>query len=98
VPLDEDAHSVQAENAPIAAGQLDPEQALIEGEAIDVVTTVLDCIDGDEEAQNAVIAIAGGLQGKALRDELGVDQRQYDYIVKRIKRAVKKKHPKGFPL
>ena len=80
-----------------ASGQLDPEATLIEREATDLVTSVLDCLDGDEEAQNAVIALAGGLQGKALRDELGVDQRQYDYIIKRIKRAVKKKYPKGFP-
>jgi DNA-directed RNA polymerase specialized sigma24 family protein len=80
-----------------AADQLGPEDALLEREASDVVDAVLDCLDGDEEAQKAVIAITGENKGKALRDELGVDQAGYDYIVKRIKRAMKKKFPKGLP-
>jgi hypothetical protein len=32
-----------------------------------------------------------------LLDELGVDQARFDYIMKRIKRAVAKKYPKGWP-
>lgn len=82
---------------PIAADQLDPEEALIEREASDVVTEMYELLEGDDEAQLTVMVIALGKKGKELRDELGIDQARFDYIMKRIRRAAAKKYPKGWP-
>ena len=82
---------------PIAADQLDPEEMLIEREAADVVAEIYELLEGDDEAQLTVLAIADGKKGKELRHELGIDQAGYDYIMKRIRRAVAKKYPKGWP-
>ena len=81
----------------VASAQLDPEASLIEQESTDTVTAIYDCFDGDDEAQLVIMAIAGGKKGKELRDEIGVDQAAYDYIMKRIKRVMTKKYPKGWP-
>ena len=43
------------------------------------------------------MAIADGKKGKELRDELAIDQSRFDYTMKRIRRAVAKKYPKGWP-
>jgi hypothetical protein len=32
-----------------------------------------------------------------LRDAVGIDQAAYDYAMRRIKKAVKKRFPEGFP-
>jgi DNA-directed RNA polymerase specialized sigma24 family protein len=82
---------------PIAADQLDPEETLIEREAADVVAEIYKLLEGDDEAQLTIMTIADGKKGKKLRDELGIDQARFDYIMKRIRRAVAKKHPKGWP-
>jgi DNA-directed RNA polymerase specialized sigma24 family protein len=82
---------------PIAAEQLDPEETLIEREAADVVAEIYKLLEGDDEAQLTIMAIADGKKGKELRDELGIDQARFDYIMKRIRRAVAKKYPKGWP-
>ena len=82
---------------PIAADQLDPEETLIEWEAADVVAEIYKLLEGDDEAQLTIMAIADGKKGKELRDELGIDQARFDYIMKRIRRAVAKKYPKGWP-
>lgn len=79
----------------IAADQLDPEGLLIEKEAKDVIEVIYKALQGDDEAQLAVIAISGQNRGKALRDEIGVDQAGYDYIMKRIRRTLGKKFPNG---
>ena len=81
----------------VASAQLDPEASLIEQESTDTVTAIYVCFEGDDEAQLVVMAIAGGKKGKELRDEIGVDQAAYDYIMKRIKRVMTKKYPKGWP-
>jgi hypothetical protein len=80
----------------IASDQLDPEALLIEKQAEDVIKVIYEALEGDEEAQLAVIAISGPNRGKALRDEIGVDQAGYDYIMKRIRRTMAKKFPNGF--
>ena len=82
---------------PIAADQLDPEQTLIEREAADLVADIYKLLEGDDEAQLTIMAIVDGKKGKELRDELGIDQARFDYIMKRIRRAVAKKYPKGWP-
>jgi DNA-directed RNA polymerase specialized sigma24 family protein len=82
---------------PIAADQLDPEETLIEREAADVVAEIYKLLEGDDEAQLTIMAIADDKKGKELRDELGIDQARFDYIMKRIRRAVAKKYPKGWP-
>jgi hypothetical protein len=82
----------------LRSDELDPEAMLIKSESGDVVTAILECFEGDDQAQNAIIAISGPNTGKALRDEIGVDQAGYDYIMKRIRRTLAKKLPKGRPL
>jgi DNA-directed RNA polymerase specialized sigma24 family protein len=82
----------------IAADQLDPEETLIEREAADVVVEIHKLLDGDDEARLTIMAIVDGKKGKELRDELGVTQAGFDYIMKRIRRAVAKKYPKGWPI
>ena len=83
---------------PLAADQLDPEESLIEREAADVVVEIYKLLEGDDEAQLSILEIVGGKKGKELRDALGIDQARFDYIMKRIRRAVAKKYPKGWPL
>lgn len=81
----------------VKVDQLDPEGLLIEKEeAEDIIRVIYEALEGDEEAQLAVIAISGPNRGKALRDEIGVDQAGYDYIMKRIRRTLAKKFPNGF--
>ena len=53
--------------------------------------------DGDDEAQLVIMALAEGKKGKELRDEIGIDQATYDYAMRRIKKALKKKFPEGLP-
>ncbi len=80
----------------VASDGLDPEAVLIERQSEDAIKIIYDALEGDEEAQLAVIAISGPNKGKALRDEIGVDQAGYDYIMKRIRRILAKKLPNGF--
>jgi DNA-directed RNA polymerase specialized sigma24 family protein len=81
----------------IAADQLNPEETLIEREAADAVPEIYKLFEGDDEAQLTIMAIAEGKKGKELRDELGIDQARFDYIMKRIRRAAAKKYPQGWP-
>jgi hypothetical protein len=62
-----------------------------------VVAEIYKLLEGDDEAQLTIMMIADGKKGKGLRDELGIDQARFDYIRKRIRRAVAKKYPKGLP-
>jgi hypothetical protein len=80
----------------VRSDALDPEALLMEKQSEDVIKAIYEALEGDEEAQLAVIAISGQNRGKALRDEIGVDQAGYDYIMKRIKRTLAKKFPDGF--
>lgn len=97
IPMEKDDETGKRVDVPIAADQLDPEEMLIEQEAADVVAEIYKLLQGDEEAQLTILAIADGRKGKELRDELGVDQARFDYVMKRIRRAVAKKYPKGWP-
>ena len=58
----------------VASDGLDSEALLIEKQSEDTIRTIYDALEGDEQAQLAVIAISGPNKGKALRDEIGVDQ------------------------
>ncbi len=97
VPTSKHDGSGRLVDLPIAADQLDPEETLIEREAADAVGDLYKLLEGDDEAQLTILAIADGKKGKDLRDELGVDQARFDYIMKRIRRAAAKKYPKGWP-
>jgi DNA-directed RNA polymerase specialized sigma24 family protein len=97
VPITKVDASGNLVDVPIAADQLNPEEALIEQEVADVVTEIYKLLEGDEEAQLTIVAITLGKKGKELRDELGIDQARFDYIMKRIRRAAGKKYPKGWP-
>jgi hypothetical protein len=61
------------------------------------VTAIHQCLEGDDEAQLVIMEIADGKKGKELRDALGIDQPTYDYAMRRIKKAVTRKFPKGWP-
>jgi hypothetical protein len=97
VPITSEDRSGNLVDLPIAADQLDPERMLIEREAANVVAEIYKLLEGDDEAQLTIMAIADGKKGKELRDELGIDQARFDYIMKRIRRAAAKKYPKGWP-
>jgi hypothetical protein len=92
--LTEEGEVGAAERQVVSDG-LDPEAALVERQSEDAIKIIYDALEGDEEAQLAVIAISGPNKGKALRDEIGVDQAGYDYIMKRIRRILAKKLPNG---
>jgi DNA-directed RNA polymerase specialized sigma24 family protein len=81
----------------VLTDQHNPELSLIEQEDTNTVTAIYGCLDGDEEAQFVVMALADGKRGKELRDEIGIDQAAYDYAMRRIKKAVKKRFPEGLP-
>jgi hypothetical protein len=81
----------------VATNQHNPEEALIEQEDTDIVAAIYGCLEGDDEAQLVIMAIADGKKGKELRDEIGIDQAAYDYAKRRIKKALKKKFPEGLP-
>jgi DNA-directed RNA polymerase specialized sigma24 family protein len=97
IPMERDDGAGKRMDLAIAADQLNPEETLIEREAADVVEEIYKLLEGDEEAQLTVLAVADGKKGKSLRDELGIDQARFDYIMKRIRRAAAKKYPKGWP-
>ena len=97
VPITKKGPSGNPVDLPIAADQLDPEETLIEREAADMRAEIYKLLEGDDEAQLTILAIADGKKGKGLRDELGIDQARFDYIMKRIRRTVAKKYPKGWP-
>ena len=61
------------------------------------MTHIYDCLEGDDEAQFVILAISDGKKGKELRDEIGIDQAAFDYIMKRIRKVMTKKYPKGWP-
>jgi hypothetical protein len=69
----------------------------MEPEASNVVAEICELLEGDDEAQLTIMAIVEGKKGNGLREELGIDQARFDYIMKRVKRAVAKKYPKGWP-
>jgi len=81
----------------IPTDQHNPETALIEREDTDIVTAIYECLAGDDEAQFVIMALADGKKGKELRDEIGIDQAAYDYAMRRIRKALAKKFPKGIP-
>ena len=81
----------------IASDQHDPERSLIEQEDTDTVSAIYECLEGDDEAQLVIMEIAAGKKGKELHDALGIDQPTYDYAMRRIKKAVTRKYPKGWP-
>jgi DNA-directed RNA polymerase specialized sigma24 family protein len=98
VPANDDAVPQRRAGVSLTTDQLDPEQTLIEREADDIVKVMTDLLEGDDEAQLTIMAIVDGKKGKELRDELGIDQPRFDYIMKRIKRAAAKEYPKGWPV
>jgi DNA-directed RNA polymerase specialized sigma24 family protein len=98
VSLEKTDRSGKISELQIASDQLDPEATLIEQEAVGIVSHIYDCLDGDEEAQLVILAISEGKKGKELRDAIGVDQATFDYIMKRIKKVMRKKYPNGWNL
>lgn len=93
--LTEDGERDGAERQ-IASEGLDPEALLIEKQSEDTIRAIYEALEGDEQAQLAVIAISGPNKGKALRDEIGVDQAGYDYIMRRVRKTLGNKFPRGF--
>lgn len=79
-----------------AGSVLNPEQTLIEREAVDTVDAIYTCFEGDEQAQSVVLGWSAGCRGKELRDYVGVDQAGLDYAIKRIRRAMTKRYPHGW--
>jgi DNA-directed RNA polymerase specialized sigma24 family protein len=70
----------------------DPEQLLLSQEAVAVIQRHF---DGDERAQMVLLGWTGDLRGQDLREFVGVDQAELDYVIKRIRRLMKKNYPAG---
>lgn len=85
----EDADDVLLE---VVEGSPDPEQLLLSQEAVAVIHRHF---DGDEKAQMVLLGWTGDLRGQELREFVGVDQAELDYIIKRIRRLMKKNYPTG---
>jgi hypothetical protein len=96
-PLTKRSQSGDVLDLQVATNQHNPEEALIEQEDIGIVAAIYECLEGDDEAQFVIMGIADGKKGKGLRDEIGIDQAAYDYAMRRIKKALKKKFPEGLP-
>ena len=97
MPLEKTDRSGKVVELQIATDQMDPVAALIEQEAVDIVDHIYDCLDGDEQAQLAILVISQGKDGKERNDAIGVDQAGFDYIMKRIRKVMRKKYPNGWP-
>lgn len=97
VPLERTDRSGKVVELQIATDQMDPVAALIEQEAVDIVDHIYDCLGGDEQAQLAILVISQGKDGKERNDAIGVDQAGFDYIMKRIRKVMRKKYPNGWP-
>jgi len=52
--------------------------------------------DGDEQAGLLLLGWAADMRGKDLREFIGVDQAELDYLIKRVRRAVVRLYPEGF--
>ncbi len=96
VPLATTDGSGKVVELQIASNQMDPEATMIEQDAVDIVDHIYDCLDGDEQAQFAILTISDGKEGRERNDAIGVDQAGFDYIMKRIRKVMRKKYPKGW--
>lgn len=91
---------VNADATPI----LDPERELIEKEeeeaaarkARETVASIFALFDKEDDCQFVLMGWMEGLRGKPLREFVGVDQKQLDYLSKKIWRRVEKHYPNGY--
>ena len=61
-----------------------------------VIQTITDALEDDYEAQLCLAGWAEGMRGQSLRDFIGVDQKNLDYIAKRICRLAIRLYPEGW--
>jgi DNA-directed RNA polymerase specialized sigma24 family protein len=80
----------------------DPEESIIERQdeepATEVLADLRALLATDDQAQLVLLGWDDGMKGKALRELVGVDQAELDYIIKRIRRVSAKHYPKGWRL
>lgn len=89
---------------PFASNDENPEAQLIAAEDakrpfLDVVLEHLDSLEnlGDrDEMKLLVMGLDDDLRGKDLRDAIGVDQSQLDYLKKKLRRIMIAAYPKGY--
>jgi DNA-directed RNA polymerase specialized sigma24 family protein len=86
----------RAEVGAFASSTLDPEEALIQREAVNTVDAIYALFEGDVQAQLVILGWSAGYRGMELRDYVGVDQAGLDYAIKRIRRAMTKSYPHGW--
>jgi hypothetical protein len=79
-----------------ASSALDPEEILIQNEAVNTVDAIYALFGGDVQAQLVILGWSAGYRGMELRDYVGVDQAGLDYAIKRIRRAMIKSYPHGW--
>jgi DNA-directed RNA polymerase specialized sigma24 family protein len=78
------------------ADQLNPEEHMIEQEALDTVKKICDLFHDDTEAQLVIMGWADGLRGGELREATGLDQDALDYAAKRVRIRMRKQYPNGW--
>jgi DNA-directed RNA polymerase specialized sigma24 family protein len=86
----------RAEVGAFASSTLDPEETLIQREAVNTVDAIYALFEGDVQAQLVILGWSAGYRGMELRDYVGVDQAGLDYAIKRIRRAMTKSYPHGW--
>lgn len=80
------------------------ETALIEREDVQekaardcaVVGKITAALDGDYEAQLCLTGWSEGLKGEELHEFCGVEQKEFDYLAKRVRRVAKRLFPEGW--
>ena len=70
-----------------------PEDGLMRRETADVIHSHF---DGDEQAALLLMGWGDGLRGKELREFVGVNQGELDYLGKRVRRTLRRLYPNGW--
>jgi len=86
------------EHANLLTGGTDPEEILLqsENEAAIVLQAIEEAFSDDEHAQLLLMCWGDNLHGKELREALGLGQAELDYLIKRVRRKVRKMYPTGW--
>ena len=93
--ISDDGHEAGGRERDWPSGDPNAEEQLITKEAVDVMAAIHDIFKEDEPAMLVLRGWAEGMRGKDLRHFASVDQAGLDYIIKRIRRVMSKRYPKG---
>jgi DNA-directed RNA polymerase specialized sigma24 family protein len=73
-----------------------PEDVMMQKQDAAAVQAIHGCFDDDPQAQLVLLGWQDGLRGAELREATGLEQRQLDYAIKRIRTRMTKVYPQGW--